>query len=211
MHQKECSWASIQNTCRKMWLVSFRTRLPALAVGVGWFLCRVWIQLKRDFSTTDKETVSSHWAAGSLFGSGSQFFALSKNSRSVWFQTVSTWWWLLDVLILTRPARRGVCLCVCVSTKHGCRSMLLKQTCPGLCRAPIMSDIVVMDVHQHGNGLANDERDPHCGVAIVSIQETAHNPSQRNLKGWRFRGLSLVDGEQWLKGGSCVLPEPSFP
>lgn len=95
----------------------------------------------------------------------------------------------MDVLILTRPACR--CVCVCMSIKHGCRSMLLEQACPVLCRATIVNDIVVMDVHQHGNGLANDEWDPHCSVAIVSIQETAHDPSQRNLKGLRFRGLSL--------------------
>lgn len=44
-----------------------------------------------------------------------------------------------------------------------------------------MDDIVVVDVHQHSDGLANDERDPHSGVAIVSSQESTHKPSQGNL------------------------------
>lgn len=54
-----------------------------------------------------------------------------------------------------------------------------------------MNDIVVMDIHQHGDRLANDERDPHSGVAVVSIQETAHEPSQGNLKRSKFRGQSV--------------------
>lgn len=60
--------------------------------------------------------------------------------------------------------------------------------CPVLCSAPVMNDIVVMDIHQHSDRLANDERDPHSCVAIVSIQETPHKPSQRNLKRLKFRG-----------------------
>lgn len=46
-----------------------------------------------------------------------------------------------------------------------------------------MNDIVVMDVHQHGDGLSNDEWDPHSRVAVVSVQEATYEQSQRNLKG----------------------------
>lgn len=39
-----------------------------------------------------------------------------------------------------------------------------------------------MEIHQHSNGLADDERDPHSGVAIVPVEEATHKPSQRNLR-----------------------------
>lgn len=45
-----------------------------------------------------------------------------------------------------------------------------------------MDDVVVVDVHQHSNGLSDDQRHPHGGVAIVSIQVAAHEPRQRNLR-----------------------------
>lgn len=70
------------------------------------------------------------------------------------------------------------CLCDCVNA----------PVCPVLCRAPMMNDIVVMDVHQHSDRLADDERDPHGSVAIVAIQETTHKPSQRNLSHHSHKG-----------------------
>lgn len=75
---------------------------------------------------------------------------------------------------LVQKSRSQKLLCVCV--------------CPVLCSAPMMNDIVVMDIHQHSDGLPDDERHPHGGVAVVSIEETAHEPSQRNLERWKFRG-----------------------
>lgn len=42
--------------------------------------------------------------------------------------------------------------------------------------------VVVVDVHQHGDGLANDERDPDCRIAIVTSQEAADEPGEWNLK-----------------------------
>ena len=45
-----------------------------------------------------------------------------------------------------------------------------------------MQDVVVMEIHQHGNRLADDERDPHSGVAIVPVEEATHKPRQRNLR-----------------------------
>lgn len=42
--------------------------------------------------------------------------------------------------------------------------------------------VVVVDVHQHGDGLANDERDPDCSVAMVTSQEAANKPGKGNLK-----------------------------
>ncbi|TNN63809.1 hypothetical protein EYF80_026011 [Liparis tanakae] len=72
--------------------------------------------------------------------------------------------------------------------------------CPGLCRAPVVNDIVVMDVHQHGDRLADDERDPHHGVAVISIQETTHEPSQRNLRRYKVRGQRvLASSRGWME------------
>lgn len=42
--------------------------------------------------------------------------------------------------------------------------------------------VVVVDVHQHGDGLANDERDPDCRIAIVTSQEAADEPGEWNLR-----------------------------
>lgn len=109
---------------------------------------------------------------------------------------------------LTELSCRRVCMCVCI--QHDCGGPLFLV----LCSAPIMNDIVVMDIHQHSDRLANDEWDPHSSVAIVSIQEPAHKPSQRNLKAWRFRGLEVclkVISDSVKERESCVLPEPSFP
>lgn len=39
-----------------------------------------------------------------------------------------------------------------------------------------------MEIHQHSDGLADDERDPHGGVAVVTVEEATHEPSQRNLR-----------------------------
>jgi hypothetical protein len=41
--------------------------------------------------------------------------------------------------------------------------------------------IVVMDVHEHGDWLANDEREPYGCVAIVTPEKTRHKPGQRKL------------------------------
>ena len=40
---------------------------------------------------------------------------------------------------------------------------------PVLCAAAVMNDVVVMDIHQHSDRLANDEGDPHGGISIDSI------------------------------------------
>lgn len=45
-----------------------------------------------------------------------------------------------------------------------------------------MNDVVVVEVHQHGDGLADDERDPHGSVAIDPVQVPAHKPRQGNLE-----------------------------
>lgn len=51
-----------------------------------------------------------------------------------------------------------------------------------LCGAAVMNYVVVMEVHQHGDGLADDERDPHGSVAIDPVQVPAHKQRQRNLE-----------------------------
>lgn len=71
-----------------------------------------------------------------------------------------------------------MCVCVSVVWDH-------VGLCLVLCGTSIMDDVVVMDIHQHSNRLANDERDPHGSVSIVSIQEATNKPSQRNL--WRLK------------------------
>lgn len=52
--------------------------------------------------------------------------------------------------------------------------------------------IVVVDIHQHSDRLANDEREPHGGVAIVSSQESTHKPSQRNLHRLNLRVICVL-------------------
>lgn len=54
---------------------------------------------------------------------------------------------------------------------------------PGLLSASMMNNIVVMEIHQHRNGLPNDEREPDGRVAVVPVQVATHKPSQRNLRG----------------------------
>lgn len=49
-------------------------------------------------------------------------------------------------------------------------------------RTPIMQHVIVVDVHEHGDRLANDQRHPDGSVAIVSPQESAHKIGQRDLK-----------------------------
>lgn len=43
------------------------------------------------------------------------------------------------------------------NTSLACFADWCVGVCPVLCSAPVMNDIVVMDVHQHGDGLSNDE------------------------------------------------------
>lgn len=68
-----------------------------------------------------------------------------------------------------------------------------------------------MEVHQHSNGLADDERDPHSRVAIVPVEEATHKPSQRNLrppqkkKKERFIGLKCVRARDYGEGGEWEL------
>lgn len=45
-----------------------------------------------------------------------------------------------------------------------------------------MQHVIVVDVHEHGDRLANDQRHPDGGVAVVSPQESAHKIGQRDLK-----------------------------
>ena len=47
---------------------------------------------------------------------------------------------------------------------------------------PVMDDVVVVHVHEHGHRLADDQRHPHRRVAIVTVEEAAHEPSQGNLQ-----------------------------
>lgn len=71
-----------------------------------------------------------------------------------------------------------------------------------------MNDIVVVEVHQHSDGLADDEWDPHGSVAIDPVQVPAHKQRQRNLEEEEEEGLrgpepfdlwqSEKEGELWL-------------
>lgn len=72
---------------------------------------------------------------------------------------------------------------------------------PVLCRSHVMDDIVIMDVHQHCHRLADDEWDPHGSIAIDSIQEATHKPSQRNLEGPESGGQS----ESEVSMFTCML------
>lgn len=71
-----------------------------------------------------------------------------------------------------------------------------------------------MEIHQHSNGLADDERDPHSGVAIVPVEEATHKPSQRNLRQKKkkvHRCEQHVTLARKRSESESVLPEPSFP
>lgn len=48
-----------------------------------------------------------------------------------------------------------------------------------------------MEIHQHSDGLADDERDPHSSVAIVPVEEATHKQSQRNLRGKKVHGSDV--------------------
>lgn len=51
-----------------------------------------------------------------------------------------------------------------------------------LCCVPIMQHVIVVKVHEHSDRLANDQRHPDGGVAVVSPQESAHKIGERDLK-----------------------------
>lgn len=40
----------------------------------------------------------------------------------------------------------------------------------------VVQDVIVVDIHQDGEWLANNERDPHCSVAVGAPQEATSNP-----------------------------------
>lgn len=48
-------------------------------------------------------------------------------------------------------------------------------------RGLIVEHVVVMDVHEDGYWLSNDERQPYSGVAIVALEKAAHEPGQWDL------------------------------
>lgn len=70
----------------------------------------------------------------------------------------------------------GWCAFALLARVHVCnrRRMLTWQAGRVLCAAAVMNDVVVVEVHQHGDGLADDERDPHGSVAIDPVQVPAH-------------------------------------
>lgn len=45
-----------------------------------------------------------------------------------------------------------------------------------------MKYVVIVDIHEHSDGLTDDQRDPDRRVAIVTSQEAAHEHGERNLK-----------------------------
>lgn len=73
-------------------------------------------------------------------------------------------------------------VCVCVSA-GGSWSSGGGWGWGGLRGAAVVNDVVVVDVHEHGDGLADDERDPHGGVPVDPVQVAAHEQRQRNLQG----------------------------
>lgn len=58
----------------------------------------------------------------------------------------------------------------------------------GLRSAAGVNDVVVVDVHQHGDGLTDDERHPHGRVSVDSFQVSAHEQRQGNLRGGQEEG-----------------------
>lgn len=46
----------------------------------------------------------------------------------------------------------------------------------------MVQHVVVVDVHEHGHRLPDDECQPHGRVAIVAPEEAAHNPGQWDLR-----------------------------
>ena len=52
----------------------------------------------------------------------------------------------------------------------------------GLCRwGLIVEHVVVVDVHEDGYWLSDDERQPHSCIAIVALEKAAHEPGQWDL------------------------------
>lgn len=84
----------------------------------------------------------------------------------------------------------GWCVFTSLARFHVCdrwESVDFRRVDGGL-RGAIVSDIVVVDIHQHGDGLADDERHPHGGVSVVSVQVAAHEERQGNLRGEEEEG-----------------------
>lgn len=86
---------------------------------------------------------------------------------------------------------------VCVHVSHGFMCRNVWQADGRLRGGAVVNDVVVVDVHQHGDGLADDERDPHGGVSVDSVQVAAHKERQRDLQQeeeaemlwmWRYEG-----------------------
>lgn len=76
-------------------------------------------------------------------------------------------------------------VCSCLARFHVCdlrESVDFRRADVGL-RGAIVNDVVVVDVHQHGDGLADDERHPHGGVSVDSVQVAAHEERQGDLRG----------------------------
>lgn len=63
-----------------------------------------------------------------------------------------------------------------------CWNVFGERAAGGLCGGAVVNDVVVVDVHQHGDGLADDERDPHGGVPVDSVQVAANEQRQGNLQ-----------------------------
>lgn len=75
----------------------------------------------------------------------------------------------------------------------------------------IVEHIVVVDVHEHGHRLPDDECQPHSCVAIVALEEAAHYPGQ-----WDLETRAEISWPQGPGGGAGGpgeerSPEPSCP
>lgn len=61
----------------------------------------------------------------------------------------------------------------CVSSVTGPRSVRLFS---------VVQNIVVMNVHEDGKRLTDDDGDPHRSVAVVTTHKAAHKPGQWKLR-----------------------------
>lgn len=67
----------------------------------------------------------------------------------------------------------------------------------------VVEHVVVVDVHEHGHRLPDDERHPHGRIAIVAPEEAAHYPGQRDLGTWwgHSQLTTRLGVSVWRKGG----------
>lgn len=71
----------------------------------------------------------------------------------------------------------------------------------------VVQDVIVMDVHQDGERLTDDDWDPHRCVTVITAQKAPHEPGQRDLmvKGLSVIKSAMISYAAWCAGLTCAI------